>query len=719
MKQVLQSYRDGELWLAETPAPALQPGGVIVQTTASVISAGTERMLVELARKSLLGKARARPDLVKKVLQKIKTEGLTSTIGKVRAKLDTPVPLGYSCAGTVLEVGADVPDLKVGDRVACAGAGYANHAECNYVPRNLCARIPDGVSDEDAAFTTIGAIALQGVRQAAPELGERVVVIGLGLLGLLTVQLLKANGCLALGFDPDAARCEKARELGADEATAGNLVEQAMAFSRGRGVDAVIITAATPSNEPIESAADICRVRGRVVVVGMVGLHVPRDPFYHKELALKLSMSYGPGRYDPDYEEAGRDYPYGYVRWTEQRNMLAFLDLVRNGSLRPGQLITRCFPIDNALEAYRQVAACAPQGEKVLAAVLTYPGAARSEPPPRRLDIRASAPVGRPSVGMIGAGSFARSVLLPELKRIEGVRLRGVCTLRGMRASETARASGFEYATTDPEAIFGDADIDTVFIVTGHTSHAELVLAALDAGKHVYVEKPLAVNAGELDALEGLYLGLPENRRPVLTVGFNRRFSKHTAALSRVFGSRTTPLMIQYRVNAGLPPSGVPSDEAQHTGGRTVGELCHFVDLCEHLTHAAPVRVHAAGITPADRRYGVDDTLAVTIEYDDGSLAAIQYGSLGSPALAKERIECHAGGISAVCEDFRETRFYGSRETHLSGRQEKGFAAEVAAFVDAVRHGGQLPIPFDSMLRTARVTFAVREALRNRAIITL
>ncbi|MFM8409248.1 MAG: bi-domain-containing oxidoreductase, partial [Alphaproteobacteria bacterium] len=681
MKQVVQSYRTGELWLADVPSPALGSGGVIVRTAASLVSAGTERMIVDLAKKTLLGKARARPDLVRKVIDKVRTEGLASAMTTAFAKLDAPIPLGYSCAGTVVEASSGA-GLRVGDRVACAGAGYANHAEVNFVPRNLCVRLPDGVSFEDASYATLGAIALQGVRQADVRLGESVAVVGLGLLGLLTVQLLKASGCRVVGSDPDAGRCEVARQLGADLAIGGGLPEAAASLSDGHGVDAVIVTAATRSNEPIEVAAEACRPKGRIVVVGMVGMDVPRDPFYRKELDLRLSMSYGPGRYDPAYEEGGRDYPYAYVRWTEQRNIQAFLELVASGRVTPGKLTTHRFVIDDALRAYELLDGKG--SEQPLGIVIEFPGAAE-DVATRRVELpRARAVGGSIGIGLVGAGNFAKSVLLPALGRRSDVALTGICTATGMSAAETGKRQGFAFATTDVDEILGDPATQAVFVATRHDAHASLVARALAAGKHVFVEKPLCTTTDELDRLEAVVAGLP-TPGPCLVVGFNRRFSPHAVAIRDAFAGRSTPLVVVHRVIAGVAPPESWVQDPERGGGRVVGEVCHFVDLAGFLIGSPPVRVSATSVRSEDRRSVAEDSIVVTLEHGDGSLSTIQYLAHGSTRLPKERCEVHADGGTAILDNFRRTTFHGVSRRDVGGAQDKGFDGEIAAFVKAVR----------------------------------
>lgn len=731
MKQVLQSYRTGELWIADVPAPKCSPDGVLVRTRYSLISAGTERTMTELARKNLVAKARARPDLVRRVVTKARSEGIKPTVEKVFAKLDEPVALGYSAAGEVVEAGPDAGVLKPGDRVAAAGGGYASHAEFNSVPRNLCVRIPDGVSTADAAFTTLGAIALQGVRQANPLLGERVVVVGLGLVGLLTVQMLKANGCAVLGADLNEARARLAEALGADMAATGDVEEACEAFTGGRGADAVIIAAATSGNGPIEVAADVSRQKGRVVAVGSVGLNVPRDAFYRKELDLRLSMSYGPGRYDASYEEGGTDYPFPYVRFTEQRNMESFLYLVQQGRATPEALVTHTLPFENALEGYALLEKTA-EGSDVpspgpLGVLLKYGEAAdsaaavslagtASDQQRRRTSATASSrSIGARTIGVgfLGAGAFARSVLLPRLARTKRAALTSVCTATGRSARQAGERFGFATAATDMNAVLNDPDTDAVFVATRHDSHASLAAAALRAGKHVFVEKPLCIREAELEEVaSALEDARAAGLRPCLTVGFNRRFSPHALALRAAFAERRAPLAVSYRVNAGAVPADHWVLDPAVGGGRLIGEACHFVDFCNALIASEPVSVAAAALSEDRPGTAPPDSVALTIEYADGSLAAIQYLAGGHRQMPKERCEVFAGGRSAVLADFRSTTFYGGGRG-VRGKQDKGFDGELRAFLDACRDRGPWPIRWDEIAATHRVCFAAMRSLGN------
>lgn len=772
MKQILQSYKSGELWLAEVPVSVCKSRGVVIQTKNSFVSAGTERMLVDFARKNAIGKAMAMPDQVKKVLRKMKTEGVFSTLEKVQAKLDQPIPLGYSCAGIVEEVGRNVTGLSVGDRVACGGAGYANHSEYNYVPKNLVVKIPGTVSFEDASCATVGSIALQGVRQCDLRLGENICVMGLGLLGLLAVQILKAGGVRVIGFDPNMKRCKLAEELGADRVVSSDLEAACNDFSEGVGMDAVLITAATKSNEPVTVAGEICRMKGAVVVTGLVGMDIPRDMYYKKELDFKLSLSYGPGRYDPQYEEWGHDYPYGYVRWTEQRNIKAFLDLVAAGAVTPSKLVTHRFGIDDALNAYNLM--LGKTGEQYLGIVLNYGTAdkeltaderrltqikkeennvsrkgakAQGDPQITELTQREQRikdtegktlertiqlksveglrsdprPPTSVSIGFIGAGNFTKSVLLPHLKKQSNPRLRGICTATGMNASETGKKEGFEFATTDYKQILDDPDINTVFITTQHNTHARFVIEALKAGKHVFVEKPLCLTMEELDEITKVYFSLlTPHFSPKLMVGYNRRFSPHAKMIRDYFQDHRTPMMVNYRVNAGIIPPGVWIQDSAVGGGRIVGEVCHFIDFSAFVIGSDPVEVQALCVETANASLVAEDNVAISIRYRDGSVAQILYAAVGATDLAKEYCEVFADESTAVMDNFCSTVCMGKRgKKKLKGRQIKGFAEETVAFLDAIQQGGPAPIAFESLVNTTACTFAVLESLRTKKTVQI
>lgn len=718
MKQILQSYKTGELWLAEVPAPACKSLGVVVQTQNSFVSAGTERMLVDFAQKSLVGKALAMPDQVKKVLRKMKTEGVFSTLDKVQAKLDQPIPLGYSCAGIVEEVGSGVAGLTVGDRVACGGSGYANHCEYNYIPKNLVVKIPEAVSFEDASCATVGSVALQGVRQCDLRLGETICVMGLGLLGLLAVQMLKASGARVIGFDPNIQRCQMATDLGAELAVSSNLKSACSEFSEGYGVDAVLITAATKSNEPVAVAGEICRMKGKVVVTGLTGMDIPRDMYYKKELDFKLSLSYGPGRYDPQYEERGHDYPFGFVRWTEQRNMKAFLDLVAAGTVTPSKLITHRFTIDDALNAYDLM--MSKSGDPYLGIVLNYLEKPLGiEKVQRKISFtEGNAKPDEVTIGFIGAGNFTKAVLIPALKKKTDVALKAICTETGMSAEQTAQKGGAAYATTDYQQLLNDSGISTIFVTSRHDTHAHFVTAALEAGKHVFVEKPLCLNLVEMERIWSAYERAGQKKH--LMTGFNRRFSPHAELIKDYFKDRRTPMIVNYRVNSGIIPSDSWIQDSEVGGGRIVGEVCHFVDFASYLIDCEPVEVLATCVETTNASLIAEDNVTIVIKYADGSIAQILYLAVGSAELAKERCEVHADESTAVMDDFCSTFCSGKLgKEKLEGKQVKGFTEELNAFLEAVKAGGETPISFQSQVETTVCSFAILESLRGKKVVNL
>jgi predicted dehydrogenase/threonine dehydrogenase-like Zn-dependent dehydrogenase len=716
MKQVVQNYRTGQLNVEELAPPALRSGGVLVRTACSLISAGTERTIVETAQSSLIGKARGRPDLVRQVLDTFKREGLTSTYEKVKAKLSQSKALGYSASGVVTAVGRDAQEFRVGDRVACAGGGYASHAEVIFVPRNLCCRLPEGVSQESACYTTVGAIALQGIRQADPRLGETVAVIGLGLVGQLTVQLLKAAGCQVLGIDIDAAACELATRSGADVVAHDSAPALAAcdALTSGRGADCIVITAATKSSEPVELAAELARDRARVVVVGLVGMDVPRHSFYAKELDLRLSRSYGPGRYDPDYEEKGTDYPIGYVRWTENRNMEAFLRLVAERKVDTDLLTTHRYPVGQATSAYDLIVT---GSERFCGIVLEYPAGDQQLAGPTRKTRARSATSGEIGISFLGVGNFARGVLLPIIKRSERVQLLGVGAATGLSAKNAAEQFSFSYSTTDSQEILGDDMSQVVFIATRHDSHAQLAAEALTRGKHVFVEKPLAVTE------EGLREVVAAARRSdgLLMVGYNRRFAPIAREIKQRFATRTAPMTIVYRVNAGQLPREHWAHDPIEGGGRIIGEACHFIDFVQYLTGALPARV-SAEVVPQTRAAGaIDDSTVISMSMSDGSVASIVYTASGDSSVAKERIEIFCDRSVATIEDFRVgTIVHDGKTTRLGRRgQDKGHVAEVGAFLDAVRGVTGAPIEFESLVATTLASFAAVESASSGAAVAV
>ncbi|QOJ32004.1 MAG: Gfo/Idh/MocA family oxidoreductase [Gammaproteobacteria bacterium] len=685
MRQVVQNYRSGELAVQDVPEPTGRGGGLVVANAASLISAGTEKSTVSVARKNLLGKAMERPEMVRKVLNKARKDGLADTLKMVFQRLDSPVALGYSCAGVVIDVGPDVQGFAVGDRVACAGQGYASHAEQVWVPKNLCVHLPESLGFEEGAYVTLGAIALQGVRQAEPRLGDVVAVIGLGLLGQITVQILKANGCRVVAADIAADKLALAKSFGADEAVLpGELPAAALALGQGQGVDAVIITASTRDSGPVSVAGEICRPKGRVVVVGAVGMDLPREPYYKKELELRLSMSYGPGRYDPAYEEKGQDYPYGYVRWTEQRNMAAFLWLIQAGRVNVKALTSHRYGIAEAEAAYQMMMAGT---EPYLGILLEYPPhPAASAPAPAPVAVPA-APAGSLALGLIGAGNHVRDMLLPHLKGQPGVSLRWLCGGTGISTNALAERLGIPGRTTDFTEVLADAAVNAVLIGTRHADHARMVIAALQAGKHVFVEKPLCLTEEELEAILAACRA-PAAQSLRLMVGFNRAYSSHGRQAREFFAGHREPLVMSYRVNAGAIPASHWVQDPAVGGGRIIGEGCHFLDFMVEVCGALPVRVrgiaigrHATGIT--------SDQCILTFGFADGSVGTLVYAAGGDAALAKERFEAFGDGRALVLDDFLVTELYqgGRRRLFKSGKRDKGFAAEMAQFRREVLEG--------------------------------
>ena len=705
MKQLIQSFKTGELGLFEVPAPVCQKYGALVQTKVSLVSAGTEKMLVDFAKKSLLAKAKDRPDLVSQVFDKMKKEGVKNTLEKVFTKLDSPIPLGYSLAGHVLEVGSNMSGLNVGDRVACGGAGYANHSEINYVPKNLMVKIPDGVDDIDASFVTVGAIALQGVRQTDPKLGEKIAVMGLGLLGQLTIQLLKANGCNVIGSDIDTDKLELAKKLGADEVChASEIIKRANEFSNGYGVDAVIIAASTPSNQPVIDAAEISRMRGRVVFLGLVGMDIPRNDYYKKEIDLRLSMAYGPGRYDHLYEEKGIDYPYDLVRWTEQRNFEAFLGLIEEGKVRPKELLTHEYDFDNAMTAYDLL-----EGkiqEKYLGIILKYKNEINLDDHQSVQRTNKAIGVKDVNIGLIGAGNFTKSVILPNIQKVGGYNLVGLCTATGVSAEGTGKKYNFKYITTNSDEIFKNNEINSVFITTQHNHHTNRVLDSIRHQKHCFVEKPLCIYEEELEAIKKSYTG-----NSILQVGFNRRFAPMIKKMKKKLSGKVS---ISYRINAGIIPKDVWIQDREIGGGRIIGEVCHFIDTCSYLVSSEVQSVYATTIQKENQSIPDEDNVNIVLNYKNGSIATIGYYAYGDSSMPKEYIEAFGSGVSMEMHDFRELLIYsGSKvKKEKSLNQDKGFVNEFKAFKEAVKTG--IPtIEFNSIYNTTKTTFKILDSIRS------
>jgi predicted dehydrogenase/threonine dehydrogenase-like Zn-dependent dehydrogenase len=711
MKQLLQNMRDGKAVVEEVPVPTPRAGMALVKTEASLVSAGTERMVVEFAEKSLVGKARSRPDLVRQVVDKMQREGVIPTVQAAFNRLDQPMALGYSSAGTVIELGTDMDGFHVGQRVACAGGGYAVHAEYNVVPRNLLTPLPDNVDFESAAFTTLGAIALHGFRLAEPQLGESVAVIGMGLLGLLTGQIAAAAGCHVMGIDVAPERVELASSLGLQACPRTDAEDSAMAFSANRGFDVVVICADTSSNDPVELAGAIARDRAKVVATGAVGLSIPRKVYYEKEISFINSRSYGPGRYDASYEEHGQDYPLGYIRWTEGRNFAAIVDLLANGKVKVQPLITHRFPIEKATEAYDVITG--KKEEPFLGVLLTYERT-KSKVRTARVEYRTliAPDTSHVALGVLGAGLFANATLLPALKKVDGIELIGIASAGGLHAQHAAKKFGFAYAASADDEIINDPKINTVAILTRHDTHADLVVKALQAGKHVVVEKPLALNSEQLSAISEQLLTSHES---LLTVGFNRRFAPLAQTLSSFLYSRNEPLHAHYRVNAGYIPLNHWTHDPTQGGGRIIGEGCHFIDFITFLVGAAPVSVSAVAL-PDSGKYR-EDNVSMTFTFPDGSVGVVDYLANGDKSFPKERVEVFCGGRIAVLDDFRklETVHNGRRKT-VKGAQDKGWKDEWVAFTKSVLEGGEPPIPYEQLVGVAKATFAAVESLRSAGI---
>lgn len=712
MKQILQSLRTGKTEVANVPCPAVKRGHLLIRTTTTLVSVGTEKMLVGFGQASLLGKARAQPDKVRQVIDKIRTDGLVPTMEAVFNKLDQPLPLGYCNSGVVLEVGDDVRGFAVGDRVVSNG----KHAEVVVVPQNLCCRIPDTVSNEEAAFTVVGAIGLEGIRLAQPTLGETVVVTGLGLIGLMTVQLLLAHGCRVLGIDFDPAKLALAKQFGAEvvDLTEGeDAIGAARAFSRGRGVDAVIITASTSSDEPVHQAAQMCRKRGRIVLVGVAGLDLSRADFYEKELSFQVSCSYGPGRYDPSYEERGVDYPVGFVRWTEQRNFEAVLDMLADRRVEARSLVSHRFEIAGAEAAYELVTGEAPS----LGILLTYPESPSAGLQARTIDISLPAvtgpstrPGGRVSLGLVGSGNYATAVLIPAFKAA-GARLRTVASSAGVSGLHAGRKFGFESTTTDTDSVFADQQVDAVVIATRHDSHAELVQAALRAGKHVFVEKPLALSTEDLGAIQVAHSARSDR---VLMVGFNRRFAPQVQKIRSLLHGVGGPQVFLMTVNAGAIPSEHWTQDRRVGGGRIIGEACHFIDLLRFLAASPITAFQASSMGRAPGIVITDDKATITLQFENGSSGTILYLANGHKSFPKERLEVFSSGRILALDNFRKLTGFGwpgFRKMNL-WRQDKGQKQCAAAFVRAIQQGGPPPIPLEELMEVGHVTIAAAAALR-------
>lgn len=704
MLQILQSLKTGTTEVATVPAARLSSGGLLIRTTTTLVSAGTERMLVDFGKANYLDKARQQPDKVKQVLDKIRTDGLIPTLEAVFNKLDQPLPLGYCNVGRVMEVGSSVSGFSIGHRVVSNG----RHAEVVSVPKNLCAAIPDSVSDEEAAFTVIGSIGLQGIRLIQPTLGETVVVTGLGLIGLVTVQLLRAHGCKVIGIDFDPAKLALARSFGAetvDLSIGEDPVVKTTALTHGRGVDAVLITASTKSNEPVHQAALMCRKRGRIVLVGVTGLELSRADFYEKELSFQVSCSYGPGRYDPNYEEKGNDYPIGFVRWTEQRNFEAVLDMLADGRLDVKPLISHRFDLEAAENAYEVVGGSEPS----LGILLRYADeSVKSDETVRATTVQLApaTPVsGKPVVSFVGSGNYATAVLIPAFKK-SGARLKSVASSGGVSGVHSGRKFGFEQTTTDTPSVFLDSEVNTVIVSTRHDSHARFVVDALRAGKHVFVEKPLCMTLGEVKQIRDEMDRHPECQ---VMVGFNRRFAPHIVEMKRLLRGATGPKSFVITINAGAIPADHWTQDPSVGGGRIIGEGCHFIDLMRFLA-ASPISDASARAMTSQS----SDTVSIDLSFQDGSIGTIHYFANGSKAFPKERVEVFANGGVLQLDNYRVLKGFGWKgaKTMRLWRQDKGQAACASAFISAIENGTAAPISREELLEVAKVTIELAESIR-------
>jgi predicted dehydrogenase/threonine dehydrogenase-like Zn-dependent dehydrogenase len=706
MRQIIQDLKNGATILEEIPAPMIKSGHILIQTTRSLVSLGTERMLVEFGKSNLFQKARQQPDKVKEVINKVKTDGIKPTFNAVLNKLDQPIPLGYCNVGVVIGVGKGVDDFSIGDRVTSNGA----HAEYVCVPQNLAAKIPENVSDEEAAFTVIGAIGLQGIRLANPTFGETFVVVGLGLIGLITAQLLKANGCRVIGFDFDSQKVDLARSLGIEAVNPGDGVDQVgyvKNATSSTGADAVIITASSKSNEIISQSAKMSRKRGRIVLVGVIGLDISRADFYEKELTFQVSCSYGPGRYDEDYEQKGKDYPLPFVRWTEKRNFEAVLHTIASKSIDVQSLITERVKLDDYQKIYSDMS-----GNKSIASIIEY--SEKYEEPSRSIQIISNQfTPSKGTVGIIGAGNFTSAMILPCLKKTSA-KLKYISSAAGLTGTTLAKKYKILASTTDNSLILSDNDVDLVMITTRHNSHARLAVDALNAGKNVFVEKPLALSQEELDMVIDAY----KSSGKTVTVGFNRRFAALAIQMKKVLASADSPMNIVATMNAGFIPDKIWVHDLEVGGGRIIGEACHFIDLISYLagSKVKSICMNAMGIHPKENT----DNASILLKYENGTNAVINYFANGSKGYSKERIEVFHQERTLVLDNWRSLKGFGFRNfSSSSSSQDKGHQNQFNQLIDSIQKGGAQIIPMDDIINTTKASFAAVESLKKGAWIDI
>lgn len=717
MKQIVQNMKNGETEIVEVPIPKIKSGCILIRTTASLVSAGTERMLVDFAEKSLVGKARSRPDLFKQVMQKAQRDGLLTTIESAFNRLDQPIVLGYSSSGIVIETGVGVTQFKPGDRVACGGGGFAVHAEYALIPENLAVKLPDAVSEEEGAFATIGAIALNGIRLAQPQVGEYSAVIGLGLLGLLTAKILSAAGCAVVGVDLDPARIEFARQNGIDAENNDRVANNHLQMTNGLGFDHIFICADTKSNQPVELAGEIARDRASVIAIGAVGMEIPRKPYYEKELTFKVSRSYGPGRYDKSYEEEGQDYPVGYVRWTEGRNMAAVVEMIADRRINVKQLITHRFDIEQAKNAYALLSA--KNSEEYMGLMITYPVGQQEAEPNRMIQFAkhhsktASKVV---NIGVIGAGNFANAIFLPIINKHSNSICYGIASAKGLHAQQAAKKYGFSFASSNEHDILHNDTVEAAVILTQHDTHSPLAIEALENSKHVYCEKPLAIDR---EGLQAVIPFLEVEKHAYLMVGFNRRFAPFIQEIRSEIAGTKEPIYAHYRINAGAIPKDHWLHDRKSGGGRLVGEACHFIDLLLYLIGSTPSNVSVQTL-PNTGKYENDNFL-ITLSFANGSLGTIAYLANGSRSSGKEYLELFTDGKTIIMDDFRKLYRYGisGRNKKKSSRQDKGHTAAWESFITAITNQADPPIPYEDLIQSSFTTLACDHAQQTGGIVNV